>query len=103
MSTAAKVFQNVKPVTVTVQNGYPCVGEDPIVLDKNLGESIEWVPQPANLRFTVCFASETPFAERHFHEHRPASGPVNKGATGRYKYTIEVGGVVLDPGVIVRP
>lgn len=103
MSTAPKLFQNVKAVTVSLENGHPCVDEDPIEIWSDKGESIQWVPEPADLKFTVCFAAESPFAERHFHEHRPASGPVNKGATGRYKYTIEVDGVILDPGVIVRP
>ncbi|HVO61456.1 MAG TPA: hypothetical protein VMT53_11010 [Terriglobales bacterium] len=103
MSTAPKTFPNVKQVTVSFENGMPSVDPEPIEIWSTKNESVEWVAEPRDLAFTICFAAESPFSERHFHEHRPASGPIKTGATGRYKYTIEVNGVILDPGVIIRP
>lgn len=102
MSVATRTFPTIKKVTVTFSNGMPSVDQDPIEVNRTNSESIQWVASPANLQFSVCFPTESPFSRRHYHEHRPASGPVKAGAIGRYKYTIEVDGVLLDPAVIIR-
>jgi hypothetical protein len=103
MSVAPKAFPTVRQVTISLQNGMPTVDQDPIEIWSTNSESIQWIASPSNLQFTVCFPTESPFSDRHFHDHRPDSGPISPGATGRYKYTIEVNGRLLDPGVIVRP
>lgn len=103
MSAAPKTFPNARQVTITYRDGIISVDQDPIELWSTNGDTLEWVPVPSNLEFTVCFDRESPFYDRHFHHYKTQSGPINKGATGRYKYCIEVDGKILDPGVLIRP
>lgn len=71
----------------------------------NRGETIRWKGTPASLDWVVCFGQESPFQHNHFFKGRDDSGRivVNLAADKYYKYSVEVGGSTLDPGIIVRP
>jgi len=76
---------------------------DWIVLNKKHDDRAKWKAVPHNLKFVVCFGKKSPFKHLHYGALRPSSGPIRKtAAPGRYKYTIEVGDRVLDPGIIIR-
>ncbi len=95
------------PVTITHRDGAPpVVDNDSILIDRTQGgEGIEikWVCNSTDKDFYICFAGDSPFEQRHFHRGNSCSGRVKPGATGRYKYTVEIDGQILDPQVIVRP
>jgi hypothetical protein len=77
-----------------------------IVLDRRQGgEDVElvWTCDTAGKNFFVCFPTESPFQDRHFHNGKNSSGTITAGASGRYKYNIEIDGHVLDPTVIIKP
>jgi len=77
------------------------------------GEELQWAGENREMEFFICFAGMSPFARRHYSNLHPASGPVlygpragefiNGGEGTCYKYSVEVDGQVLDPGIIVRP
>lgn len=89
-----------KSVKINLDNGMPSVDCDAIELWSTKGEQVEWVSEHD---FVICFPRESPFESRHFHPRSPASGRIKEGATGRYKYNVEIGGRVLDPTIIVKP
>jgi hypothetical protein len=95
------------PVTITHREGAPpSIDSESIVIDRNEGgEDIEivWVCNSTDKDFYICFPTESPFQQRHFHRGNSRSGGIKAGASGRYKYNIEIDGQILDPQVIVRP
>jgi len=77
-----------------------------IILDRTQGgEDVElvWTCDTPGKNFFVCFPTESPFKDRHFHNGKNSSGTIMPGASGRYKYNIEIDGHVLDPTVIIKP
>ena len=86
----------------------PAVDDDvqAIILDRAQGgEDVEliWTCDTPGKNFFVCFPSESPFNDRHFHNGKNRSGTMTAGASGRYKYNIEIDGHLLDPTVIIKP
>ena len=84
-------------------NGKPYVDQDPIELWSTKYEELQFVPDDSNAVFYVCFPRTTPFAQYHYSNAQPNSGPIQPGATGEYKYNLELDGEIIDPIVIIRP
>jgi hypothetical protein len=83
--------------------GVPVVDQDPVVVNRDSGPyEIEWIG-PDGVEYTVCFVAESPFDQRHFHRLNRRSGFAKTGATGRYKYNVEIDGKILDPTIIIKP
>ncbi len=75
------------------------------VLKKTRKDKVKWQGRPANLNFVVCFGHRTPFKFRHFHKNRPNSGAILINPAGPeeyFKYSVEIGNIVLDPGIIIQ-
>ena len=89
-----------KSVRIKLVNGLPTVDSDAVELWSTKGEQIEWI---SDHDFVICFPHDSPFESRHFYPGSPTSGKIKHGATGRYKYSVEIGGKILDPTIIVRP
>lgn len=83
--------------------GKPAVDQDPIEIWSTKGEELEWTCDHPGQEFYICFAGKSPFKQQHFHSRNNRSGAIRTGATGPYKYSIEIDGHVLDPTVIIRP
>lgn len=83
--------------------GKPAVDQDEIEIWSTKGEEVEWSCDHAGQEFYICFGGKSPFKQRHFHSRNNQSGPVRPGASGSYKYSIEIDGQVLDPTVIIKP
>jgi hypothetical protein len=75
------------------------------VLSKSHGDKAKWKGSPANLAFLVCFGDRSPFTRKHFHRNKPLSGAITarpEGVEEYFKYSIEVGSLELDPGIIIK-
>jgi hypothetical protein len=109
MSTSPKsVLRPVQvPVNIVHRDGAPpTVDNDSVIIDRERdGEDVEivWCCGSTDKDFYICFPSESPFQQRHFHKGNSHSGRIKPGATGRYKYNVEIDGHILDPQVIIRP
>jgi hypothetical protein len=76
------------------------------VLSKRNKDKVRWKGSPANLPFMVCFGDRSPFKNKHFYKARSDSGPIRIRPCGPeeyFKYSVEVGDTVLDPGIIIIP
>jgi len=75
------------------------------VLDKSKKDKVKWKAKPSTLDFVVCFGNKTPFRHKHFFsKFRSESGPIKItpcGAEEYFKYSVEIGDKVLDPGIII--
>jgi hypothetical protein len=75
-----------------------------IVLDRAKNEAILWI---SSAPFHIDFHGDSPFYENQFDNTHPHSGLARRnilGSTVRtYKYSIEINGQILDPGVKIDP
>lgn len=95
---------NSKRVTILHNPGAkPGVDQDSIEIWSTKGEQVEWACDNPSKEFYICFGENTPFQQQHFHSTGNKSGPIKSGASGKYKYSIEIDGQVLDPTVIIKP
>ncbi len=94
------VVQLPKRVTIHLAHGEPAVDNETVVLWSTEGDEMEWV---SDQDFVICFPRESPFDSYHFNSANPRSGKIKPGASGKYKYNVEVNGRVLDPTVIIKP
>jgi hypothetical protein len=91
--------------TITIRKGQTEPEVNPFTVDVSIkaGDDVEWQCDEDVL---VCF-DETPFDESHFSRARKRSGPITttvEGGEEKYcKYSVEINGQWLDPGIIVRP
>jgi|SRR5574342_42918 hypothetical protein len=85
----------------TPKHGNPFVDCEPMEVDWQLGEHIEW--DFGGKPFKINFNGNSPFASDQFDETKPDSGQVVKKFKGVYKYSVEVNGKILDPTIIVEP
>ena len=95
----------VVPITISVVAGSIVVDPYAPVLKKSKKDQVKWKGSSANLDFLVCFGNKTPFKHKHFGNHRNKSGPIKiqpSGPDEYFKYSVEVGAITLDPGVIVK-
>jgi len=97
-----------KDITISINGGQ--IEVNPYGADISIGknDSVNWKCTAAGKDWVVCFGQESPFMERHFFKGRKDSGLVKEELKGLtedkyYKYTIEVGDLRMDPGIIVRP
>ena len=74
----------------------------PLSVEVGPNDEVEWKCSTA-CDFNVSFneVARKPFNDRAFNKNKPKSGH-STGAPGKYKYTVIVGGGVLDPDVIIR-
>lgn len=101
-SVKAQSGPSVVLITVGVDaNGNPTVSTSDAILWSTHGDTAKWVS--ANVPFTVTFASGTPFAYSTYIGPNASSGAIQAGASGDYKYSVQVGTKILDPKLIVRP
>ncbi len=105
MSAVTKSNLAVVPTRINIgigPGGVPTVDQDPVTVDRLNYEEVEWVGANGQ-GFYVCFVDESPFEQRHFHSSNSRSGQATAGATGRYKYSVEINGKILDPTIIIKP
>ena len=76
----------------------PRVSVDPVRMSRR--DEVEWDADGED--FDVTFTN-SPFARRDFHKGNPKSGKPNQNQPqGTYKYSIKIGGVEVDPSVIIQ-
>jgi hypothetical protein len=93
---------SVKMITVGVDaQGNPTVNPSDVTIWSTLGDQVKWMS--AGIPFLITFADGTPFAESSYSGPIAPSGPIQEGATGDYKYCVQVGAKILDPRIVVRP
>lgn len=91
-----------KVITIGVDSqGNPTASPSDQIIWSTLGDEVKWLS--SGLSFVVNFAAGTPFAASTFNGPIALSGSIQSGATGPYKYSVQVGTKILDPKVIVRP
>ena len=102
--------QTNKTITVTITPGAkpddpPKVSPDPVEVWPN--DEVEWNCS-TDCEFTVVFLDplKKPFKDRGFNKQKSKSGKPTQtpppGEEEKYKYSVIVGGGVLDPDVIIR-
>lgn len=98
--TAAGTTITVTITPVSPTNPKLKVTPDSVGVGRN--DEVEWKCSTA-CDFNVSFneVARKPFNDRAFNRNRPRSGHPT-GAPGTYKYTVIVGGDIIDPDVIIR-
>jgi hypothetical protein len=102
---AKRVKENLSPQVVRIIPGNPPrVVPDTVTISKCKHEQVVWeCPE----EFTVTMNGTSPFVSAHFTKATNQSGePIltpDAGIALYFKYSVEVGGNVADPGVIVNP
>jgi|WetSurSiteA1Bulk_404760.scaffolds.fasta_scaffold166183_1 hypothetical protein len=96
-----------KTVIITKTDG--AISVDPICVQLSISneDSIVWSINPRTEQFLVCFGNKSPFAGSHFTNQHCESGPIrNVPGQGHdvefFKYSVEVGTLKVDPGVIIK-
>jgi len=93
---------SVKLIVVGVDaQGNPTVDFANVDLWSTLGDQCKWVS--SNISFQINFAAGSPFGASKFSGTSVASGALQPGATGAYKYSVQVGSKILDPQISVHP
>jgi len=98
--------QGPKRVTVKIRHNpgnAPSVDLDSVEIWGPQGDEVEWTCDAADKEFHVRFEGNSPFEQNHYHSKNNRSGKVKPNASGRYKYTVDIDGKILDPTVIVHP
>jgi len=99
--------ERIRKVVISLdKNGQPQVDKEneTIVLNRLQNQEIFWSwPGP----FRIDFKGNSPFYEDQFDDTNPYSGLVRRSVVSAkdrtYKYTIDINGKILDPGVIIDP
>jgi len=93
-------------ITIRKRRGLLTVDFNQVTLHKGRGDTVKWKSVPSNLKYLVCFGRRTPFKYRHYGKVRPRSGRIEVtppvGRRMGFKYSIEVGDLLLDPVIIIR-
>jgi hypothetical protein len=93
---------SVKLITVSVDSqGNPTVDQASVDLWSTNGDTCKWMSR--NIPFVITFAAGSPFAQSSYSGPSASSGSIQSGATGSYKYSVQVGSKILDPMIIIRP
>lgn len=99
--------ERVKEIKITVDSeGKPKVAKEHEIVDLSTkgNEEVLWV---SSSRFRIDFESGSPFYEDQFDSEHARSGLIRRDVlpseTRIYKYTIDVKGKKLDPGITVYP
>jgi hypothetical protein len=81
----------------------PTVVPDSVLLSKGAHHEVVWTCEPPQ-QFEVKMKGASPFAGGRFTEINNHSGEsIVVGDGSEYKYSVVVGGRVVDPGVIINP
>jgi hypothetical protein len=101
-ATTAKAAVVTKTVKIFPGNP-PTVSEDPVSLSKSKNEEVAWT---CSEKFTVTMEGTSPFVSQHFTQSTNHSGvPIltpDAGVSLSFKYSVEVGGHIADPGIIIN-
>jgi hypothetical protein len=93
---------SIKLVTIAVDaQGNPTCNPMEVDIWSTLGDTVKWMS--SGIGFLIIFASGSPFAESRFSGPSISSGAIQAGASGGYKYSVQVGSKILDPGLKVHP
>ncbi len=93
---------SVKLVTIGVDaQGNPTATPTDLDIWSTMGDQVKWMGP--GIPFQIIFAADSPFSQSRFNGPQASSGPIRSGASGEYKYSVQVGNKVLDPKIIVRP
>jgi hypothetical protein len=105
MSAIPKPSFSEKGIVVQHHEGTaPSVDQDTIYLRSDLGDEMVWTCDHPSKNFRVTFETgRSPFASATFDNRNSHSGPILPGATGPYKYSVEIDGHINDPRVIIQP
>jgi len=96
------VGPSVKLITIGVDaQGNPTCTPLSVDIWSTLGDTVKWMS--SGVAFLITFASGSPFAESRFSGPMASSGAIQPGATGNYKYSVQVGSKILDPDVKIHP
>jgi hypothetical protein len=96
----------IKKVVISVKNGKPHVdeGQETIVVNRQNNEEVLWV---STVKFRIDFKGDSPFYEDQFDDQNTYSGLARRSIIAskdrRYKYSIDINGKILDPGIIIDP
>lgn len=92
-------------VVISVQNGKIRVDPETFHVHKHLDQEVKWICTEGDGDFLVEF-KETPFYEFQFSRDAPVSGLARRAIIADrhkvYKYTVQVGDLVLDPGGVIQ-
>ena len=94
-------------VSIRVEEGVIKVHPLIVELSRSNEDYVLWNLLSDDPDFLVCFGGKSPFREAHFSKGKNNSGPPQVApGTGRdvefYKYSVEVGTLKVDPGVIIK-
>jgi hypothetical protein len=99
--------ERIKKVVITLdKNHQPQIDKEheTIVLNRVKYEEILWTSAE---KFRIDFKGDSPFYEDQFDSTNANSGLVRRSVVSSsartYKYTIDINGKILDPGVIIDP
>ena len=89
----------------TNAQGMPQVNIQDLEIWSTQGDQVQWVGVGP---YVVFFSSGSPFASSTFtcpagSSTPQSSGPITAGASGSFKYNVQVNGKILDPRIIVKP
>jgi len=99
--------ERIKKVVITLdKNGQPQVDaeSETIVLNRQKNEEVLWISTES---FRIDFNGDSPFDEDQFDHTHGNSGLIRRSVISSkdkiYKYTIDINGKILDPGIIIDP
>ena len=100
----AKAAKATKTVTITTN---PLSVDKPsVTISKKNKENVVWQTRPPGKDFVVAFEGTSPFSRQTFdQDHNDSGVPVltpDPGVSLAFKYWVQVGDQVLDPGVIIQ-
>jgi hypothetical protein len=103
---ARRAGENPSPQPIRVQiipGNPPQVVPDTVTISKTQHQQVVW---ECTAEFTVTMEGTSPFGSAHFTRATNQSGEPtltpDAGISLYFKYSVEVGGHVVDPGVIVN-
>lgn len=103
---SASSGQGPRKVTVHIRHNpgnAPSVDQDEAHISSTQGDEIEWICDAPGKDFHVRFNDKSPFQQNHYHSKNNRTGRVKSDASGKFKYSVEIDGKILDPTVIVHP
>jgi hypothetical protein len=105
MSAVPKPTFAEKSIIIQHRDGAaPTVDQDTIYPNSDLGDQMVWNCNHPSKSFRVIFdRGRSPFASSTFDNQNCHSGPIQPGATGEYKYSVEIDGHINDPRIIIQP
>jgi hypothetical protein len=93
---------SVKLITIDVDaHGNPTCSPLNVDVWSTMGDTVKWIS--SGIGFLITFDSGSPFTESRFSGPSVSSGAIKAGASGPFKYSVNIGGKILDPRIAVHP